>query len=692
MKNNFKFLIVLAILLAGCICIGSTFAADSDIAVTDVSIDNTQQNIEIAHDDSSQNEVEITNNLAKEDSNINELSATDPTFSVIIPSDININEKFNVTAKFVSNVSSGNATLLINGSEFSTKDVLPYSEGNFKARVIFEDITLSEYGTYNITVKFNGNEKYNAKSVSKIIKIEVPKPPATVTIVNISDIQYGDYLSFNVTFPNDTSGTIRIFLDGDTVFALGENSTITGGVTSFSVRNTGKLTVGNHSIVAKLTKSNVYADSISESVNFTVSQKIVEPSDMFIEQYDPALKYGDNGIYIKFNFKVTGNVILVSDGQNINSTFVNDSDRVSFKNITLEPGRHNVSFIFEGNENYSSQSIDSIDIMCVPIITPVVIGGHENRTAGEPIKIIVDLYPNTTGRFDLVYSNGTIFSSKNLVNDSHFEFDDFTLSMGTHKLNILYYGLSDDSTVTNNITIYVTEKANLTVNSIVNPAEIKLGESTDVTVSLSKNVTSGNVTLYINGSKYETKDITGSSVVFNIGNDVLSKLGKYNIVAEFSGNDQCNNASSGIETLTVKLQTTVTVDPVKGKTGQKVTITARVTDKKGNPVNEGTVIIGFNGKEYEAQVVDGIATVKVVLPKAGNYSATAYYEGINYNSSYTTFTVEVSDIPGPNPDPNPTPKKDVNNSVGNMENTGNPLLVLLVALCAIGLESFRRKF
>ena len=53
MKNNFKFLIVLTILLAGCICVGSTFAADSNMDVTDVSVDNTQQNIEIAHDDSS---------------------------------------------------------------------------------------------------------------------------------------------------------------------------------------------------------------------------------------------------------------------------------------------------------------------------------------------------------------------------------------------------------------------------------------------------------------------------------------------------------------------------------------------------------------------------------------------------------------------------------------------------------------
>ena len=66
MKNNFKFLIVLAILLAGCICVGSTFAAEITVddvnSIDDVSsvdnvnsIDNTK-NMEIAHDDSSQKE------------------------------------------------------------------------------------------------------------------------------------------------------------------------------------------------------------------------------------------------------------------------------------------------------------------------------------------------------------------------------------------------------------------------------------------------------------------------------------------------------------------------------------------------------------------------------------------------------------------------------------------------------------
>ena len=81
MKNNFKFLIVLVILLAGCICVGSTFAAD--ITVDDVddaslivsNVDDTE-NMEFAHD-SSQNVVDLNNNDTNEDSdkvNINTVS------------------------------------------------------------------------------------------------------------------------------------------------------------------------------------------------------------------------------------------------------------------------------------------------------------------------------------------------------------------------------------------------------------------------------------------------------------------------------------------------------------------------------------------------------------------------------------------------------------------------------------------
>ena len=94
----------------------------------------------------------------------------------------------------------------------------------------------------------------------------------------------------------------------------------------------------------------------------------------------------------------------------------------------------------------------------------------------------------------------------------------------------------------------------------------------------------------------------------------------------------------------------------------------------------GGVVESF-GEEYRANVVNGIAAVEIVIEKAGNYSATAFYNGDeNHNDNYDVFSVEV--INGSNPNP-------INKSGIPMEHTGSPLIALLFAL--ISLPLIRRK-
>ena len=132
----------------------------------------------------------------------------------------------------------------------------------------------------------------------------------------------------------------------------------------------------------------------------------------------------------------------------------------------------------------------------------------------------------------------------------------------------------------------------------------------------------------------------------------------------------------------IPLNTKVTVDPISGKAGETVIIPIKVTDENGNPVPLGTVLVKLNDKIYKTTVKNGIATIKVVLPKAGSYNLVVYFEGDNnHNASYDVVNVKVIE----------DHSNSNLNSIGNMENTGNPLLVLLIALGAIGLESFRRK-
>ena len=159
-------------------------------------------------------------------------------------------------------------------------------------------------------------------------------------------------------------------------------------------------------------------------------------------------------------------------------------------------------------------------------------------------------------------------------------------------------------------------------------------------------------------------------------------VGDKNVDATYEGSTGPEIINNG-KLISSKVDVIVTVDDVKGKVGDKVKFTAKVHDIYGNPVQGGVVIFGFNGKEYKANVMNGVATIEVVLSKAGTYSATAYYDGDeNYNDDYVIFDVDV--INGSNPNPNP-----INKSGIPMEHTGNPLIVLLIAL--ITLPILRRK-
>ena len=66
-------------------------------------------------------------------------------------------------------------------------------------------------------------------------------------------------------------------------------------------------------------------------------------------------------------------------------------------------------------------------------------------------------------------------------------------------------------------------------------------------------------------------------------------VGNYILFVKYSGDKNYNSVYSENPFTVDQLKTTVTVDPVKGKAGEKVNITVRVTDERGNPVEEGTV-------------------------------------------------------------------------------------------------------
>ncbi|MCQ2964735.1 MAG: hypothetical protein MJ203_04130 [archaeon] len=112
----------------------------------------------------------------------------------------------------------------------------------------------------------------------------------------------------------------------------------------------------------------------------------------------------------------------------------------------------------------------------------------------------------------------------------------------------------------------------------------------------------------------------------------------------------------------------------------------KVTDKRGNPVNEGIISLSINGVIYTAPVVNGVAIVEGILHTAGKFVATVSFISDNYEYAETFTNVTVTD----NSTSNST--KGILSEGIPMEHTGIPLVVLLISLVAVCLGSIKRKF
>jgi predicted outer membrane repeat protein len=119
--------------------------------------------------------------------------------------------------------------------------------------------------------------------------------------------------------------------------------------------------------------------------------------------------------------------------------------------------------------------------------------------------------------------------------------------------------------------------------------------------------------------------------------------------------DATVKATSGTETssspITVEpLSTITTVNDAQNYPGQKIKVTAHVTDENGSPVEGGNVTFTINDQQIKVQVVNGIATLNWTIPsswKAGIYIINANYDGTDtiYSDSRATSRLLVQFIP-----------------------------------------------
>ncbi|MDO5849720.1 MAG: Ig-like domain-containing protein, partial [Methanobacteriaceae archaeon] len=381
---------------------------------------------------------------------------------------------------------------------------------------------------------------------------------------------------------------------------------------------------------------------------------------------------------------VDGDVIVKVDGKEFIGTIKDNS--VVIPIIGLNPGTYVLNIYYPGNDYYLPfNTTANLTIYENP--EPLINVSIEDDSLSQDVILNVALPVDATGDVTLATNDMEItktlekgkvsFNINNLASISEFSLK-YT-GDNNYKFRIL-------KALRNGTKVIVIPEI-IPIEAIVN--NISYGDNISGFVNAE---VPGSIALYPGkGSFIYRFDSTGPFT--NEWKENLTP-GNYNAIIVFVSNEGNYKGIAKIPYTISKATTKISIELVKGKVGEKVIITAIVTDQNDNPIKNGTITIDFNGKKYKTEVIDGIATIELILPNEGKYSATAYYEESDlYNSSFTVFTVEVTDIPNPNPNPNPNVNPNhnsINNGVGVMENTGNPLLVLLIALCTIGF-GLRRK-
>lgn len=197
----------------------------------------------------------------------------------------------------------------------------------------------------------------------------------------------------------------------------------------------------------------------------------------------------------------------------------------------------------------------------------------------------------------------------------------------------------------------------------------------------------GTVELSTDGINWRSAFLNYGEAFFEISN---LPVGDYIVYARYLG-DYCYRGISGNTTLSVVPKTpSISIKHINGITyNENLTVTV-----EGDDVNiivtlpkdaTGIVKLSIDGGKtwITIKVINGTAHHTFKGLKAGEYTLLVKYSGDNH---YKSIKTQTSFIVEKRPAPN---HKDLTKEC--MPNTGNPLLILLIALSLISIESLRRK-
>ena len=563
-----------------------------------------------------------------------------------------------------------NVTVTIRLPNDATGQILIDIEGvgyyaNVTDGVATAEIPYLPSGNYEVNLTYTGDGKYLLSSNKTTVKVE--KIPSFV-IPKASNIVVGENEVIRLYVPVDATGNVTLVIDGEeydfnladgalgVVYVEGEKYTvaISGGNGELTVSGLPK---GEYTVSVKYNGDKKYLPSTNSTI-FTVSK--IDTKMEIVDQ-------GNGTILVILPENATGNVSVTVENKNYTAD-VKDGIATVVINDTA-PGVHDITVKYSGDNDYSSKTENST-VNIPKYETPIFVLVDDIKV-GETAVVIVSLPENATGKVTIEI-NGEEYTTD--AKDGKAVFNVDGLAYGNKTVAVTYEG---DNNYVENFTTGQFEVAKNPSTTKATSKNINVGKDEVITVTVPSDAT-GRVLVDIDGVGYYADIVNGKAKV------IIPNLeaGKYKATVTYEGDDKYLPSSTEVSFTVSKVKAPVSATGDEIKQGENGTVIVKVPGDA-----TGTVTIEVNGKTYTQKVENGQAIFSVPGLKVGDYPVSAYYSGDEKYEANDAIT-EIIVIPGH--DGNNTPHHAHGGVSLTKHATGNPILLALLIVLAIGSTQLRR--
>ena len=517
------------------------------------------------------------------------VSKADPALNVLI-SDVGYDRVFNINVAL-----TGVDAIGLNGNVIVTVNNKDYSVNIVNGKGTAVGVKLAA-GTYDFTAAWAGNDNYNAVGDSG--KFSVAKVDSIIDVA-VSDIKVGEDAVISVKLLSDATGSVTVTVNGKDY-----TETVVNGVANVKVAD---LKAGTYDVAVKYSGDNNYNAAVATS-SFTVS-KVDSTMDVTVNDI---VFGGDLIVDAVLPDDATGEVVITVNGVDYHVSIENGKATGTISGLAA--GDYTVTVKYVGDDKYTGVEVaENVNVAKAQPVLGVVIADvdYGNGFVIEATLTGVNSAP-LSGNV-IVTVAGKEYTVK--VTDGKGIATGDKLAAGTYAFAAAWAG--DD-----NYNI-VTENGDFKVNKIdssvaVNVNNIKVGEELTITVNVPSDAT-GDVTVSVDGKEYKVAIENGKAVKTISG----LKADDYTVTVKYSG-DNNYNANQNTTEFTVSKISDYNMNITVPEFKEGVNSTINVVLPKDAT---GTVTVEIGGKNYTANVTDGVANVIIPGLGVGDYNITTTYSG-----------------------------------------------------------------